>query len=332
MIRSLVASGVIDADTEIILGRNFTQEKLAASFANGEPMWMDIVDPSEEEIRWLEQQLELHPTVVEDLLRVDQRPTLLVYPRYIFLSLFQPNVRLNKVEGKEIHCLIGKKFFVTVRQSDATAVDTAYNRVAQNTSTWRQGIPYFLYLITQFVIDAYYPLLDRMSMQLNQLEEALMANGKPANSARKPLYVVKQQLITLRQMVAPQREVLSNAIGEERISETADIRDLFRHLYERLLRIYDIVDAQRDLSNNVLDMIESRDSNKLAETVNRLTLLSMIFLPLTFITSLFELNFATTIDPVVLPISGAAMLFLVIGLMALSVGGMAFLFRKKGWI
>jgi magnesium transporter len=186
--------------------------------------------------------------------------------------------------------------------------------------------------MVQFVIDAYYPLLDRLSMQLNTLEEALMANGKPADTARKPLYIIKQQLISLRQMIGPQREVLSNAIGEERISEKAEIRDLLRHLYERLLRIYDVVDAQRDLSNNVLDMIESRDSNKLAATVNRLTLLSMIFLPLTFITSLFELNFATTSEPVILPISGRAMLWLVLGLMALSVGGMAYLFKKRGWL
>lgn len=133
-------------------------------------------------------------------------------------------------------------------------------------------------------------------------------------------------------MVAPQREVLSNAVGEERIAANPEIRDLFRHLYERLLRIYDVVDTQRDLASNVLDMIDSREANKLSETVGRLTILSMIFLPLTFFTGLFQLNFATTTDQLQLPISGGAMFIGVMVLMIASVLFMGVYFRRHGWL
>jgi magnesium transporter len=164
------------------------------------------------------------------------------------------------------------------------------------------------------------------------LEENFMNNGGATKKARKPVYAIKQKLISLRQMVAPQREVLSNVIGEERLSRNGETRDLFRHLYERLLRIYDVIDAQRDLSTNVLDMIESQENNKMAEAVNRLTVLSMIFLPMTFLTGFFQLNLVEAPDPFVLPVSGAVLFLLIMALMLVSAGLMTFLFRRRGWI
>jgi magnesium transporter len=255
----------------------------------------------------------------------------MVYPSYLFLSLFQPQIRLNLVEGKEIHCLITDNWFVTVRQGDSTAVDDAYNRVVQNPDSWHSGVAYFLYLTSQFVIDGYYPLMDRISGQLNVIEEKLL-NGSTKSDARKSVYRIKQQLINLRQMVAPQREVFSSVIGEKRVAEDSDIRDLFRHLYERLLRVYDVIDSQRDLSSNVLDMMENQESRKLAEAVSRLTILSMIFLPLTFFTGLFQLNFATTTDQMVLPISGDIMFTVVMAAMIFSVAAMMVVFRRRGWL
>lgn len=331
MIRSLVASADAVFDDDFTPGRNFSMERLEEALANGDMLWIDIVNSEEKEVRWLEGQLGLHPTVTQDLLREDRRPSLMLYSKYIFISLFQPNLRLNKVESQEVHCLIGKNYLVTVRNPEAKAIDEAYNRAANSVGPWRLGIGHFLYLTIQQVVDSYYPLVDRISLQLNQIEESLLANGNN-KEARKPIYMIKGQLIGLRQMVAPQREVLSNAIGEELVANSAEMRDLFRHLYERLLRVYDVIDSQRDLSNSLIDFIDSRETNKLGETVSRLTILSMIFLPLTFLASLFELNFATTEDPIILPIRGAVMFSIVLFSMVLSVALLALMFRKRGWI
>ncbi len=330
MIRSLVAH--IDEETqEVTLQRNLDQEQLEVKYSEECRAWVDIVNPTTEEIEWLARVIQLSPNVRQDLLREDRRPSLMVYPNYLFLSLFQPQIKLNQVETKEIHCLMTDHWFVTVRQGDSTAVEDAYNRVAQNPDSWHSGIAYCLYLTSQFVIDSYYPLLDRVSTQLNASEEKLL-NGGAKNDVRKSVYRIKQQLINLRQMVAPQREVFSNVIGEKRVAEDGDIRDLFRHLYERLLRVYDVIDSQRDLSSNVLDMMENQESRKLGEAVSRLTILSMIFLPLTFFTGLFQLNFATTTDQIILPISGNIMFVVVMAAMIISVGVMAVVFRRQGWL
>jgi magnesium transporter len=332
MIRSLVVSHDVNLDdAEFIIGRNLQPEKLEAALTDGDRVWIDVVDPDTKEIAWLEQQLKLHPSVVSDLRSEDRRPALLVYPRYMFLSLFQPHVRLNKVEGKEIHCLIGDNYFITVRKADAKTVDEAYDRVAQNHQLWRQGVAYFLYLTVQYVIDSYYPLMDRISDQLNVIEEKLMDNGGKETS-RKPVYAVKQQLIALRQMVSPQREVLSSVVGAAMVSKNDETRDLFRHLYERQLQIYDVIDSQRDLSTTVIEMMDSQESNKLALAVSRLTILSMIFLPMTFIANFFELNFTTTAEPAVLPISGWVMLWVIVALMLASAGAMIFFMRRRGWL
>lgn len=318
-------------DDEIILRRNLTQDKLVECFEHGNKMWIDITDGTEEEIHWIESTFSIHPTVVSDLLRDDRRPSLLVYPDYLFLSLFQPSIHLNQVDGHEIHCIVGENFFITVRKNGTETVAEAYERVAQNFDSWKRGTPYFLYLTIQHVVDSYYPLLDRISTRLNTLEENILIS-KDTKISQQSIYKIKQQLINLRQMVAPQREVLSSVIGEERLASTNENRDLFRHLYERLMRIYDVIDSQRDLSSNVLDLLQSQESARLADAVSRLTILSMIFLPLTFLIGLFELNFITTEPELTIPIHGLLMFVVILFLMAVSASTMGWYFRRRGWI
>jgi magnesium transporter len=238
---------------------------------------------------------------------------------------------MGDANGREIHCVIGEHYFITVRGSETGAVDDAYERAATNPNYWDRDIAYFLYLTMQAVIDAYYPLVDGISNRLNTLEESVL-EMQDDGLIRRKLYRMKQQLIALRQMVAPQREALSNVIGEERLTRTNENRDLFRHLYERLMRVYDIVDSQRDLLSNVFDLIQSHESQKLGDAVNRLTIFSMIFLPLTFLIGIFELNFVTTDPPLSIPVPGLLMLGIIITMMLFIVIGMVWFFRRRGWL
>jgi magnesium transporter len=341
MIRSLVitpnAEPLSDEAAENASGaastlrRNLTPENLETCLAEGCTLWIDIIAPEDKEIHWLEGWLQLSPTVVADLLREDRRPTLLVYPGYLFLSLFQPYAQSNTLVSKEIHCLIGEQYYVTVRKADATALEEAYDRVAQNPASWNRGVAYFLYLTAQHIIDTYYPLLDRISNQLNELEAKLLSDSDDKH-AQKSVYRIKQHLIGLRQMIAPQREVLSNLIGEQRVASNSDIRDLFRHLYERLLGIYDVIDSQRELTNNVLEIIANQQSRKMGEALNRLTILSMVFLPFTFFVGLFDSNFFTIGETVILPINGLVISILITLLMVASIVIMRLLFQQRGWV
>lgn len=317
-------------EEDILIYRNLSLDRLEEMIDKAD-VWIDVVDPTADEVAWLENQFKLHPSVVSDIKRTDRRPTLLAYTDYIFLSLFQPETSLHQLHAHEIHCVVGEHFFLTVRYAEATGVDVAYERVIKNEHYWDRGILYFLYLTTQAVIDAYYPLLDRISNRLNELEELLLTQ-KPKRHTERSVYRIKQQLITMRQMVAPQRQVLSNAIGEERLTRTDESRDLFRHLYERLLQIYDIIDSQRDLSSNVLDLIQSQASAKLSDAMTRLTIFSMIFLPITFISGLFELNFVTTQTELQIPLSGILTFLLIMGVMVVIAVAMIWFFRRQDWL
>jgi magnesium transporter len=333
MIRSLVMNCNGDAETASLLRRNVPAEALEVALADGSVLWIDLVDPEPEELDWLARALQINPLVVQDLRRDDRRPALLVYPTYLFLSLFQPRIQRGEVGGREVHCLVGDTYFVTVRHESAGAVDLAYNRVAQNPESCKRGPAYFLFLTAQHVIDAYYPLLDEISGLMSRLDEELLQGaGRSPKEMRPTVYRLKQQLINLRQMVAPQREVLSNVIGELRISGADETRDLFRHLYERLLRVYDVIDSQRDLSSNLLDIMQNQESRRLLEVVNRLTLYSMIFLPLTFLISLFDINFLDAAEPLILPLSGWAVLTLILLVVAAAGLFSIAIFRRRGWL
>ncbi len=331
MIRSILADYDVDLEKTFIPTRNAVREDLEKSIQNNDMIWIDIVEPTIDEISWLVENLNLHPSVEKDLMQDDLRPSLMVYKDYIFLSLFQPKLRDHRVIGAEIHCIMGSNFFVTVRRSQDTVVDDVYNRIAQNTTSWQRGVAYFLYLTAQHVVDAYYPMLDRISHRLNNLEDTFLNDGRDSVS-QKTVYRIKQELITMRQMVAPQREVLASVLGESRVASTQTDRDLFRHLYERLLRVYDVIDSQRDLTSSILDLMNSSESKKLADAMNRLTIFSMIFLPLTFFTGFFDLNFATTRDPFTLPISGQWMFGLIILSMLVSSLLMYGFFRYRKWL
>jgi magnesium transporter len=336
MIRSLVITPNTESSSDeavdtSILRRNLSQENLEKCLAEGCNMWIDIVTPEAKEIQWLEAWLQLSPTVVADLLREDRRPTLLVYPQYLFLSLFQPYSQSKKLIGKEIHCIIGEHYFITVRKADATVLEEAYTRVSQNPDSWNRGVAYFLYLTAQHILDTYYPLLDRINTQLNELEEKLL-NDSDDKHAQKSVYRIKQNLIGLRQMIAPQREVLSNLIGEQRVANNNDIRDLFRHLYERLLGIYDVIDSQRELTNNVLEIIANQQSRKTGEAVNRLTIISMVFLPFTFFVGLFDSSFFGISETMILPINGFTISIVITLLMLASIVMMRMFFQQRGWV
>ncbi|MFP4323388.1 MAG: magnesium transporter CorA family protein, partial [Anaerolineales bacterium] len=283
MIRSLIAQETAPDDSKPYkLRRNLKPGQLETLYVENEMLWLDVTDPNADELAWLERTLGLHPEVMADLQRRDKRPHLLVYPDYIFVTFFEPQLVQQRLRAVEIHCLVGDTFFVTLRSRMDTKVNEAYNRVAgKNPSAWQHGVAYLLYLTIQDIVDSYYPLLDTISVQLNSLEDELLDNG-PNDSIRRKNHRLRQHLITLRGMVAPQREVLSRMLGEERFIQEDVHRDLFRHMYERLLRVYDIIDGQRDLSSNILDLLQSAESARLADVVSRLTVISMIFLPLTF--------------------------------------------------
>ncbi|MGB7338389.1 MAG: magnesium transporter CorA family protein [Phototrophicaceae bacterium] len=333
MIRSL-AKPIDPLDsTNPIIRRNLSPEKLSGEFQESTSVWTDLVDADKADLDWLQQHVKLHPLVVQDLKRIDSRPSLLTYTDHIFISIFQPEMSLGKIKGHEIHCIIGENYFVTVRGKSSTGVDKAYERVAQNPNYWSRDVSYFLYLTVQEVVDKYYPIVDQISNQLNTLEEELLTSaGASDKVVRAKVYRLKQNLIALRQMIAPHREVLSSVIGEERLARSGEDRDLFRHLYERLMRVYDIVDAQRDLSSNVLDLLQNRESQEFGKAVNRLTVFSMIFLPLTFLIGLFELNFISPQSPFLIPISGTALFITLIVVMLVLVGSMLWYFRKQGWL
>ncbi|NDJ35723.1 MAG: magnesium transporter CorA family protein [Chloroflexi bacterium] len=329
MIRSLVGAPE-DASPEI--RRNLPHDELARALDAGHTVWIDIVDAEPADLEWVEENLDLHPAVISDLHRDDRRPTLMVYPAYLFLSLFQPVREQDRVIGSEVHCISGEGYLITVRKGISTAVEKAYDVAARNTQYWNRSEHYFLFLVMQYVIDAYYPLLDRINVRLTDIEERVLTAEDDPRVMQTSVYRIKQQLVNLRQMVSPQREVLSSLIGEGSLAVSEQTREPFHHLYERLLRIYDVIDGQRDLWSNVLELIRSREAQNLSRVVSRLTILSMIFLPLTFILGVFELNFITTNPVLAIPVPGHLMLLVLMVGMGLIVGLMFFLYKRFGWV
>src|SRR6202008_667105 len=177
--------------------------------------------------------------------------------------------------------------------------------------------------------DSFFPVLSEIDDELDELEAAVLANPTDEQLAR--LFSVKRELISMRKIVTPQRDLFAR--GGDEVSELPglelDERDYFRDVYDPLIRISDLIDSYRDLLSGATDLYLSTVSNRQNDVMKQLTIIATIFLPLSFITGFFGENFGYLVRNI-----GTFWWFwgLGVGSMTATVVGLVIFFRRKGWV
>ncbi|KHK97089.1 magnesium transporter CorA [Microbacterium mangrovi] len=306
-------------------------ELIAQLRRDHEFFWLDATGLTPADIQRLGILLGLHPLAVEDSVKFGQRPKLDAYGDTALLVLeggvaAQPEDE-NEHPLEEIHCHLSGDFVVTLHRNpspDLAALKTVF---ARHTST--RSEQYHVYKIIDVVVDSFFPILADLDEEINDLEDAIVSGAGKRELAE--TFRLKRLLLRLRKAVVPMRDVFAREI--EVIADLAgleaDSHDYFRDVYDHLIRITDELDSYHEMVAGCTDLYLSTVANKQGETSKQLTIIASIFLPLSFLTGFFGMNFSWEVGHVL--VGPWAFFVLGLGTMAASAGLMWAWFRRKGW-
>jgi magnesium transporter len=263
--------------------------KIADLLRRDEYFWLDLADPSEEDVRTLGEVFSFHPLALEDTLKRGQRPKLDDFGEYMFLVYYGAEIEDGgEVKLVEVHAFLSGGYLVTVHTDSCGALDEARERLDAQSPRSEQFV---IYRVLDGLTDTFFPVLDRVDERIESLEDEVFERATP--DQLEEISALRRQLVELRRIVTPQRDLLARSIDDilEIPGLEVDSRNYFRDVYDHSIRISDQIDAYRDLLAGTRDAYLSVVSNRLNQITKQLTVVATIFLPLSFLVGFFGQNF-----------------------------------------
>jgi magnesium transporter len=270
--------------------REVKPEEFPALFHATEAItWVRCLDPGDADLLWLQNTFDLHPLTIEDCRNRNQRPKFEPYDGYGFLVLFTLLWERDTLETTEIHCFLMPRCLITVEDQDGPAVAAVWQRMHQAPDLMQRGADFVFYAVADAVVDTFFTLADRFEDGIDEIEERIFA---PQPEPVQPLiFRRRNNLIDIRRAIGPMRDVF-NALLNRHLPFIQEPQLLyFRDLYDHTVRVYELLEMQRERLSNALEVHLSYISNTLNQVMKRLTAITTIFMPLTFVTGFFGMNF-----------------------------------------
>ncbi|MCC5646412.1 magnesium/cobalt transporter CorA [Nostoc sp. CHAB 5824] len=336
-----------DAPTPIIFlidynQTDFIREQIAtpeecATYLNSESIsWVDVQGLGSQDIlQRLGNVFELHPLVLEDIVNVPERPKTEDYEdQLLFIArMVVPKERTCGFYSEQVSLILGKNYLLTVQEEpEHDCFEGVRSRIEKNKGIIRkQGADYLAYAVLDAIIDGFFPVLELYGERIEELEEEVIV--RPTPQTLQNIYQIRRELLQLRRAIWPQRDAINSLIrdGSELIGE--EVRIYLRDCYDHTVQVMDMVETYRELASGLMDVYLSAVSNKMNEIMKVLTVISSIFIPLTFVAGIYGMNFNTEKSPYNMPelnsYWGYPICLAVMGAIAL---GLLFFFWRRGWL
>jgi len=237
-------------------------------------------------------ELQISALVLEDIVNTHQRPKLEEYPRYCFAT--SRMLSLNKelqVENKQFSFILTKNILYTFQDDYSDFFDPVRKRLEEGNSQMRSGGPsYMMYSLMDVILDNYFGLIGRFSDELDMLEERLYR--RPDKTITYDAQQIKRAFVMMRRAAWPERDKLNDMLRSSSDLIAENTKVFLRDAYDHAIQIIDLVESSKEISSGLIDMYLSFNSNRMNEIVKVLTIISAIFIPLTFIAGVYGMNFA----------------------------------------
>lgn len=256
----------------------------------------------------------------------DQRPKAEEYDDYLFFTL-KMLYRINegKIDYEQISFVLGTNYLISFQEKEGDMFDAFRDRIRLDQGKVRKmGADYLMYRLIDMIVDNYYTVLDNIGTQLEEIEDCIYTDS--AEEAFAKIQAIKKELIFLRKAVYPLREALSKVMkGETSFVQEENMR-YFSDVYDHTVHVIDTLETYKDLTSSLLDIHMNTMNNRMNEVMKLLTIITTIFIPLSFISGLYGMNFEFMPELHSRWGYPAVLIF-----MALISGGMIIYFKRKKW-
>jgi magnesium transporter len=330
-LRSVV--DVVCYNSQTYLERPLTEiTEIPSLLENWNVVWININGLGDlHAIRGLGEMFGLHRLTLEDIVNVHQRPKVEQYKDYLLIVL-QEAVEGEEIDTDQVSMILGSNYVLTFQECKQDGFKPVRERIREGKGfTRHSGSGYLCYALIDCVIDNYFPVIERFSERLEKLEQAVIS--KQIDDGVMQTYSARRDLIVLRRAIWPLREAVSSLIRDPSKLFSPEIHLYLRDCYDHTVQLLDLIETHRELASDLIAVNLSMVSNRTNDVMKVLTLIATIFMPLTFISGLYGMNFHPESSPYNMPeLNWRYGYPFVLGLMLLIAGGMLYFFKRRGWI
>jgi magnesium transporter len=276
----------------------------------------------------------LHRMLVEDVVNVPQRPKIEHYEDQLLIIAIMVIINPDRTgfTKEQVSLVLGKTYLLTVQEEpEEDCFHGVRQRIEFDRGIIRQhGADYLAYCLLDAIIDGFFPVLEYYGELIEELEDEVIS--RPTQSTLQKIYQVRRDLLTIRRAIWPQRDALNSLIRDGSHLISSEVQVYLRDCYDHTVQVMDMVETYRELASGLMDIYLSSVSNRMNEIMKLLTVISAIFIPLTFIAGVYGMNFSTEKSPLNMPELNWYLGYpACIALMAIVAGSLVWYFWKRGW-
>lgn len=285
--------------------------------------WVDFSEPSKEEVDLLHSFFHFHPLAIEDCVQGLQRPKINYYDDYTFFILH--TIRPKSLKAEELSMFFGENYIVTFHLDEVPELENVRERIIKNPTKWSGGHTLIAYHVMDEVVNNYFPILYAIEDKLNDIEENI--SPSTVHLSMDFVFDVRRDLLRLRRTFIPMQELLYQMLNSDRLAFPVNEQAYFNIVHDHLLRLIEMLELNRDLTADIRDMQLSINSNQMNRIMMTLTIISSVFIPLTFIAGIYGMNFEYMPE-----LHWRYSYAIVLGAMLVIGVSMLLLFKHKGWL
>lgn len=297
--------------------------------------WMDARGlGSEDTLKQLSQLFYLHPLMLEDVVNVPHRPKIDFYDDQILviMQMVRPKEGGTGVASEQVSFVLGRGFLVTFQEEpEWDSFEPVRDRIRRGLGAVRnQGTDYLAYALLDTIVDSFFPVLEVIGEELEKLEEEVVDN--PSRDTIENIHRMRRGLMKLRRYIWPQRSVINSLIRDSEDLVSQEVKVYLQDVYDHIVQVVDIIENYREIAASLMDVYLSSVSNRMNEVMKLLTVISSIFIPLTFIAGLYGMNFNPERSPFNMPeLEWYWGYVICLVVMAMIAALQVYFFWKRGW-
>lgn len=295
--------------------------------------WLNIDGaPQPELVKEIGELFKLHPLALDDVIHLQERAKVDEYEDHLYIVARMVDVA-GEVDTEQVSIFVSDRFVITFQEKEGgDCLNPTRDRIRRGLDNIRSyGTAYLVYSILDAIIHAYFPVLETYGEYLEDMEDIIAV--QPTKAVITRIHDVKRNLLELRRAIWPMREVLHALMHNNTLFASQEVNFHLRSSYDDAVQVIDLIEVDREQCADLMDFYLSSVGNRTNEVMKLLTIISTIFMPLTFVAGVYGMNFNTDVSPFNMPelnwYYGYPFAML---LMAAMAGLLLWYYRRKGWI